>query len=190
MTIFTFIRIGTAGFFISGLTYTLLFYFNAWLTSELLFSSGVNWIYLPAGLRLFLTLIFGLPGAIGIGVASFLISYSGALPHDLLLCIGTGVISGMAPYIARMIIFSNIRLEADLSNLSLPKLLMCILIYALLSAGLHQVWYGLEGLENSGNINHFLVMFIGDVLGSLLLISLIKAGLDFLRRTGRLSRLS
>ncbi len=178
------------GFFISAFTYALLFYINAWLTSDLVFSAGVNWIYLPAGLRLFLTLIFGLPGAIGIGVASFLIGYSGALPHDLILCIGTGVISGMAPYLARMVVFSNIRLEADLSNLSLPKLLMCILVYALLSAGLHQVWYGLEGLEDSGNINHFLVMFIGDVAGALLLISLIKASLDFLRRTGRLGRVS
>ena len=190
MTIFSLIRTGIVGCLISAFAYTLLFYINAWLTSELVFSSGVNWIYLPAGLRLFLTLIFGLPGAIGISVASFLISYSGALPHDLVLCIGTGIISGMAPYLARMIVFSNIKLDSDLSNLSLPKLLMCIVLYALLSAGLHQVWYGLVGLEDSGNINHFLVMFIGDVLGSLLLISLIKASLDFLRRSGRLGRLS
>jgi hypothetical protein len=183
-------RIALGSFLISAFVYTLLFYFNAWLTSELVFSSGVNWIYLPAGLRLFLTLIFGLPGAMGIAVASFLISYSGALPHELVLCLGTGVISGFAPYLARIFVFKNIKLDPDLSNLSLPKLLMCILIYALLSAGLHQVWYRLEGLEDSGNINHFLVMFIGDVLGSLLLISLIKASLDLLRRTGRLGRLS
>ena len=56
---------------ISALSYTSLFYVNNWLTSELIFSLGVNWIYLPAGLRLFLTLIFGLPGAIGIVLASF-----------------------------------------------------------------------------------------------------------------------
>ena len=56
---------------ISALSYTILFYVNNSLTSELVFSLGVNWIYLPAGLRLFLTLIFGLPGAMGIALASF-----------------------------------------------------------------------------------------------------------------------
>jgi hypothetical protein len=39
-------------------------------------------------------------------------------------------------------------------------------------------------LEDSGSLNHFLAMFIGDVLESLLLISLIKSCLDSLRRLG------
>jgi hypothetical protein len=37
-------------------------------------------------------------------------------------------------------------------------------------------------LEDTGSFNHFVVMFIGDVLGSLLLISLIKYCLDLLRK--------
>ena len=176
-----------ASFVISALSYAVLFYINSWLKSELIFGSGVNWIYLPAGLRLFLTLIFGLPGALGIAFASFLISYCGALSNDLIICIGTGLISGLAPYIASIIVMSNVKLESDLSNLNLPKLLICILVYALLSAGLHQCWYATVGLENSGSFNHFLVMFIGDVLGSLLLISFIKSSLDCLRRL-RLTR--
>ena len=176
------------GFVISAVAYAGLFYINSWLTGGLIFSTGVNWIYLPAGLRLFLTLIFGLPGAIGIALVSFLISYSGELSHDLTMCIGTGLISGFAPYLARILVFSNIKLESDLSDLSLPKLLICILIYALLSAGLHQYWYATVGLNNAGTLNHFLVMFIGDVLGSLLLISLIKSSLDCFRRFRKTAR--
>ncbi len=171
------------GLSISALAYSALFYFNSWLTNELVFSLGVNWIYLPAGLRLFLTLIFGLPGAIGISIASFLISYYGEFPHDLTVCIGIGLISGFAPYLARIFVFSNLRLDSDLSNLNLPKLVACILIYALLSAGLHQWWFSAAALENTGSVNHFLVMFIGDVLGSLLLISLIKCIIDLLKKT-------
>lgn len=181
-------RIAILGFVISAISYAALFYINAWLTSELIFGAGVNWIYLPAGLRLFLTLIFGLPGALGIAFASFLISYSGALTNDLTICIGTGLVSGFAPYLARVFVFSNIQLEPDLSNLSLQKLLICILIYALLSAGLHQFWYASQGLENTGTFNHFLVMLIGDVLGSLLLISLIKSSLDSLKRLNQLKK--
>ena len=68
---------------ISAIVYTFLFYLNGWLTNSLVFGLGVNWIYLPAGLRLFLTLIFGLSGALGIAIASFLISYYGDFPREI-----------------------------------------------------------------------------------------------------------
>ena len=170
------------GIIVSATAYALLFYLNNLLTNGLIFGLGVNWIYLPAGLRLFLTLIFGLSGALGISLASFLISFYGEFPHDLTLCIGVGLISGFAPYLARLFVFSNLRLDSDLSNLNLPKLIGCILIYAFLSSGLHQWWFFTRGLQDTGSIDHFLVMFIGDVLGSVLLISLIKYTLDLLSR--------
>ena len=106
---------------ISSLSYTILYYLNHWLTIDLTYDLGVNWIYLPAGLRLFLTLIFGLPGAMGIALSSFLISYYGAFPLGLTACIGIGVISGFAPYLARIFVVKNIYLEPDLSNQSLQK---------------------------------------------------------------------
>lgn len=175
-------RIWLSGIFISAFAYGALFYVNSWLTSSFVFGTGVSWVYLPAGLRLFLTLIFGLPGAIGIALVSFLISYSGALSDDLIICIGTGLISGFAPYLARIFVLSNVELAPDLSNLNLPKLLICILVYAALSAGLHQFWYSTVDLDDAGTMNHFLAMFIGDVFGSVLLISLIKYGLDLMKR--------
>jgi hypothetical protein len=178
-------RTGLINIAISAFSYALLFYINRWITSELIFGLGVNWIYLPAGLRLFLTLIFGLPGAIGITLASTLISYSGELSSDLTICIGTGLISGFAPYLARIFVFNNMKLEPDLSDMSLQKLLLCILIYALMSSGLHQYWYATVGLQNTGSVNHFAVMAIGDVLGSVLLIAVIKSCLDLIRRLRR-----
>jgi len=182
LNILLLIRTWLTSLLISAFTYSALYFFNSWITSGLAFGLGVNWIYLPAGLRLFLTLIFGLPGAVGIALASFAISYCGALSSDLTVCIGTGLISGFAPYLARLLIFSNMKLEPDLSNLNLQKLVICILTYALLSASLHQFWFATVGLENTGSFNDFLVMFIGDVLGSLLLISIVKYGLDLLKK--------
>ena len=35
----------------SGAVYAILFYLNAWLTQHLEDVAGVNWVYLPAGLR-------------------------------------------------------------------------------------------------------------------------------------------
>lgn len=169
------------GISISFIAYYALFYANDWLTSYLSYGLGVNWIYLPAGLRLFLILIFGLPGALGIALSSFLISYYGDFATNITTCIGIGLISGFAPYIARLFVLRQISIAPDLSDLNLPKLLSCILIYAVLSAGLHQWWFLVRGLDETGSFNHFIVMFLGDVLGSLLLIALVKYSLDLLR---------
>jgi len=169
------------GFIVSALTYSSLFYINDWLTTHLSYGLGVNWIYLPAGLRLFLTLIFGLSGAVGIAIASFVICFFGQFPFELTTYIGIGLISGFAPYLARLFVMSNISISPDLSNLNLQKLAICILIYAALSSGLHQWWFVVRGLDEAGTLNHFLVMMIGDVLGAVILIGLVKYGLDLMR---------
>jgi len=169
------------GVLISALLYSVLFFFNDWITDTLKYDLGVSWIYLPAGLRLFLILIFGLAGAIGIAAASFAISYFGVFPPDLLTCIGICLISGFAPFFAKWVVVSNTYISNDLSNLSMQKILLCIVVYALMSSGFHQYWFVLRDLE-SGSINHFLVMFAGDVAGSILLIAIIKYGIDLMRR--------
>ena len=169
------------GFIVSVLAYSSLFYINDWLTTHLTYGLGANWIYLPAGLRLFLTLIFGLSGAVGIAIASFVICFFALFPLELTTYIGIGLISGFAPYLARLFVMSNISISSDLSNLSLQKLVICILIYAALSSGLHQWWFAVRGLDEAGTLNHFLVMLIGDVLGAVILIGLVKYGLNLMR---------
>jgi hypothetical protein len=166
---------------ISALLYIALFFLNDWLTEALKYDLGVNWLYLPAGLRLFLILIFGLAGAIGIATASFAISYFGVFPPDLVTCIGIGLISGFAPLLAKWVVIANVNISSDLSNLSIQKIILCVVVYALMSAGLHQYWFELRDLE-SGSINHFLVMFVGDIAGSILLIAIIKYSIDLLKR--------
>jgi len=166
---------------ISALLYSAVFFFNDWVTEAVKYDLGVSWIYLPAGLRLFLILIFGLAGAIGITLASFAISYFGVFPPDLVTCIGIGLISGFAPLFAKSVVVSNTYISNDLSSLSIQKIILCIVVYALMSAGFHQYWFLLRDLE-SGSLNHFLVMFFGDIAGSILLIAVIKYSIDLLRR--------
>lgn len=171
-----------AGVLISSLLYIALFFFNDWLTETLKYDLGVSWIYLPAGLRLFLILIFGLAGAVGVAVASFAISYFGVFPPDLITCIGIGLISGFAPLLAKWVVISNVSINNDLSNLSMQKIILCIVVYAFMSSGLHQCWFVMQDLE-SGSLDHLLVMFFGDMVGSILLITVIKYSIDLVRRT-------
>ncbi len=170
------------GTLISALQYSIIFFLNDLVTEAVKYDLGVSWIYLPAGLRLLLILIFGLAGAIGIAVASYAISYFGVFPTDLVICIGIGLISGFAPLLAKWVVVSNIPINNDLSNLSQQKIVFCVVVYSFMSAGLHQIWFELRDLE-SGSLDHFLVMFVGDIAGSILLIAIIKYSIDLLKRS-------
>ena len=157
--------------------YMGFFYFNGYITSHLENAKGVNWIFLPAGLRIFLTLLFPYAGAIGLATASILISLLGYYDVDLVTILGIGVISGLAPFLGRYFAIHNLQVRPDLSNLTIMQLLNSILAYSLLSSGLHQLWFKTRGLD-SGSLNHFIAMYIGDVLGSILIVAIIKYGID------------
>ena len=166
---------------VCALVYALLFYANDWLTAFLEVAPGVNWIYLPAGLRLFLVLIFGLSGAIGIAIASTLITLGRDLSDDIIGIVGIGLISGFGPYLARLLVIRNLKINADLSNLNIQMIAISVLVFALLSAGLHQLWFVLIGIP-SGSFSNAVAMLIGDILGALLFISICKFGIDLYKK--------
>ena len=166
---------------VCALVYALLFYVNDWLTAFLEVAPGVNWIYLPAGLRLFLVMIFGLSGAIGIAIASTLITLGRDLSDDIISVVGIGLISGFSPYLARLMVIRNLKINADLSNLNIQMIAISVLVFALLSTGFHQLWFVLIGIP-SGSFSNAVAMLIGDILGALLFISLCKFGIDLYKK--------
>ena len=170
---------------ISAGLYMAFFYFNQYITFPLEAAKGVNWIFLPAGIRIFITLILDYSGAIGLAIASLLINYIGFYELDFTSTLGIAVICGGAPLLGRHFVIHNLKVQADLSNLSLKQLLLIILAYSLLSSGLHQLWFAARGLD-SGSWNHFIAMLCGDVAGSILFVAVIKYGIDLVK--GRLGR--
>lgn len=166
---------------VSALLYAVLFFANDWTTKYLEAAPGVNWIYLPAGLRLFLVLIFGLSGALGIVISSVLITLYRDLGDDYLSIIGIGLISGLSPLLARYLTIRNLKISPDLSNLNLPIIAACIVIFALISSSLHQLWFWLMDIP-SGSFPNTIVMITGDILGAVLLIALIKVCIDLYKR--------
>lgn len=145
----------------------------------------MNWIFLPAGIRIFITLILDYSGALGLAVASILINYIGFYELDFISTIGIAVICGVAPLLGRHFVIHNLKVQPDLSNISMSQLLIIIIVYSLLSSGLHQLWFAARDLD-SGSWNHFIAMFSGDVTGSILFVAVIKYGIDLIK--GRLER--
>jgi len=156
---------------LTGLAYIVAYLFNENLLPFTRFADGVNWIYLPSGLRLTLVLVFGMPAALGIAWSSLLLAL---WPHgwdNWQQGLVTGLISGGAPWIALLLCRRVLSVQADLSGLRARTLLMMSFIFAITSAALHQAWYGWSD-PSPGRAMQFAVMALGDLVGTLLILYL------------------
>lgn len=162
----------------SGLAYYAAFHLNFFLFDWLEFSQGVNWVFLPSGLRLLLVLVLGVPGALGIVMGSCVINYQ---LHGLdanLFNIVTALISGGAPLLARSLCVDLLKMQTNLEGLTSQSLLKISTLFAALSAVLHQVWYFWIGYSTSFATSAG-AMAIGDLLGTALLLTVTSWSLKF-----------
>jgi hypothetical protein len=160
---------------IAAILYAVSFLINSYVMGSFSFSLGVSWVFLPAGLRLLLTLLLDKNGALGIAIASIAISL-GFFFDDPVLGIGAGIISGLAPYIAKLLVFSEKDSGRDLSQLDSKQLLNCVFVFSVVSPLMHQAWYSLHN-KASSFFEHLGVMIIGDLIGTLIVIYLAKAAI-------------
>lgn len=150
---------------------------NEWLWMRLEFVRGINWIYLPAGVRLLSTLLFAEAGAMGLLLVSWLVSYFYFFPDDLLRSIAGGILASLAPYSIYRGAQRRYGLHASLANLTPRRLLVLVVAYSVASPLLHCIWFALQGKDDL--LQGLVVMFIGDLSGTLLVIYAVKAVLSF-----------
>ena len=160
---------------IAAILYAASFLINSYVMGSFSFSLGVSWVFLPAGLRLLLTLLLDKNGALGIAIASVAISL-GFYFEDPVLGIGAGIISGLAPYIAKLIVFRDSHSSSDLSQLDAKQLLNCIFVFSIVSPLMHQAWFSLHN-EEILFFEHLGVMIIGDLIGTFIVIYFAKAAI-------------
>jgi hypothetical protein len=166
-------RLQVAMVVVTMLAFVALLALNELLFARLEFAPGINWIYLPAGLRLLCILLFGTAGAIGLLLASWLVCFFYFFPDDYLRSFVGGVLASAAPYLVYRIAQHFYGLHINLVNLSPRRLLLCVLAYALASPLLHHLWFASQGYP--GNlVSGFAVMATGDLLGTLIVIYTIK----------------
>jgi hypothetical protein len=152
---------------------------NEWLFTRLEFVPGINWIYLPAGMRLLCVLLFGNAGALGLLLVSWLVCFFYFFPDDYLRSFMGGVLAAAAPWIANRIAQQAFGLRASLSNLSPARLLACIVLYSVASPLLHHIWFAVHG-GTEHLVRSFFVMFIGDLNGTLIVVYAMKGILTLL----------
>ena len=158
---------------ISALVYLLFFYLNKLFFDIYEFSYGVNWIFIPSGIQLVLVLVAGVYGAIGIFIASLIIGLKDYYLDSVFLTSITALISGGSPLVARKICFDFLGVDKNLRNITFKLIVQMSLIFGLISASLHQVWFFYNN-RSDDFLNSLLVMFSGDIAGTMLVLLLVS----------------
>lgn len=161
--------------------FLLMLAINEWLFKHAEYLPGINWIYLPAGIRLLSTLLFGGAGAIGLLIVSWLVSFLLFFPDDFMRAFVGGIVATIAPYGVYKCAQHAYGLHGSLVNLTPGRLLICIVACSFASPLLHHIWFALNN-DPQPLLEGFMVMFIGDLNGTLLVVYAVKAGLHFLPR--------
>lgn len=154
-----------------------------WLTNMYLLSAtqvapGINLIFLPAGFRLLLVIVFGIWGALGIFLADplmYLVAFGRGSPEHVLL---NAAISGFAPYLTVRAFIHFAGIERSLAQLKpwhLPLLALAVSVVTPLLFNLHFIAMGHEPVADFAQ--NFTAMMTGDFLGCLLVSVLARFGL-------------
>ena len=138
-------------------------------------TQGVNWLYLPAGLRMCYVLVLPIQGTLAIFLATVLMALRDPSLTPL-LAVANGLITAAGPVLARTVAIQRMGLDRNLANLNSRMLWALAALFGLFTTTLHQAFFAAIGRESA-----YLSMWIGDTLGCVLCLYGLK-GLSILMR--------
>ena len=154
-----------------------LYDINHWVMVSYLESApNIAWLFLPAGVRLILIMVFEDKSLLGLFLGAMT---TGWIFNDLNLSLGLiiiiSLIATLAPYLAyRVVKRFKFELRGDLRNLNLDTIVSLALSAALLSTlGHHLVFKLNEGIFGVQWLASVLTFFVGDLIGTLMILMLV-----------------
>ena len=129
-----------------------LYYLSLWLNEviwgETEFSFDVHWVFFPSGIRFILVLLALESGAMGIALGGMLWNYQDHPHLGFEFAVITGCIAGASPWLARIFSVKFLHLDHEFKVVSPQTLLKISMLFATLSALLHQIWFYAQGLTD------------------------------------------
>ena len=147
---------------------------NEWLFTRLEFVPGINWIYLPAGMRLLCVLLFGNAGAhrpaAGVLAGLLLLFFPGRLP-----ALVHGRHAGRRRALDRQPHRAAGVRPARFADQPVARAACwsASSLYSIASPLLHHIWFAVHG-GTEDLLHGFFVMFIGDLNGTLIVVYAMK----------------
>jgi len=165
---------------ISAFLFVEFFRLNDFLFASLEHAQGINWVFLPAGFRVLLVLVLGVPGALGIATGTLWLNMDkldGSLPSLMAM----GLASGFGPWCVKYVMEKRGLLNPELENINSACLLQFVLLYAAVNAVSHQIIFWGFSLTDSRPWVDVWPMFVGDLVGALVVLYAFKMSLPWLR---------
>ena len=151
-----------------------LFYFGNNLSTDFLYlTPGAHLVHLPSGIKILMTLITGPIGALAIFIVSNLWGVMYPFPGQFGLVLALSVGSAAVPWLVCKVCSDKFHLDGELSNLTLSSMFAIALSYAALNSLVTQSIIYLAGQSQDlwAGVG---VMFLGDVTGILLIVSIAR----------------
>lgn len=164
---------------IVAFVWVLLFELNDFLFSELDESKFINWIFLPAGLRLTAILLFNFKGVVGLLIGALITSSHMEMNFEHIIMIS--LISAFNPYFAFKASNYLLKIQISLKGLTSRQLLLMSFIYAVFNSLSHNIYFYFFGITQEFLIST-LQMFTGDLLGSLLILYTFSLSIKLVRK--------
>ena len=150
---------------------------NDYVFQHLALNPNAHLIYLPAALRIIYPLVFREAGVFGIIIGSYFVVQD-RVNDGLIDIVSLSVMSGLAPLIGIAVFKMLFTTKPDLADLKTVHFFALGSLCASSNALLHNLYYTLSGhavlpLELASTI------FIGDVAGTVIVLSLLSFALTF-----------
>ena len=152
--------------FISAFLYWTSFELQGWLFSFTEHIPGVNWFYLPSGLRVLLVMVAGAFGATGIFLATIVIDLMHMPDIRGAMMIATALASGFGAWVALWVLRWKGLISAGLTDLTAVSLLQFALLFSVFNALFHQAVWLITNRSGSIFMVDVWPMFVGDLLGA------------------------
>jgi glucose-6-phosphate-specific signal transduction histidine kinase len=163
-----------------------LYDINHWvMVSYLDNAPNIAWLFLPAGVRLLLIMIFEEKSLLGLFLGTMSTGWIfNELNLSLWLITLISLIATLAPYLAYLMVkHFKLELRGNLRNLNLDTIASLALSVALLSTlGHHLIFKLNEGIFGVQGLDLMLTFFVGDLVGTLVILVLIFAAFKLLHR--------
>ena len=145
-----------------------LFEFNSWLFSFAEVSRYINWIFLPAALRVVAVLVLDWRGVAGL-FAGALFTCAPQVGVNMAEALVLASLSALAPFAAVSLVKRCLRMARDLKGMTYQQLTVIAVVAALTSAVAHNIFFSLQHASHAWS-SVFFPMLAGDLIGTLVVL--------------------
>lgn len=170
----------------SGILWVCFSTFNKEALSATNFGPGIELVYLPAGIRLVLVLIFGVWGAIGIAISNLFLVHLNIGEQSALATVINSAIAGFVPFLSVRAVQRWLGIDNNLSSLKpihLPILAIVVSITTPLAFTIQFISIGVTTYSDMAQ--SLSAMILGDFLGCLIALAILRAIIGLIKSVNK-----